>query len=290
MSLTTIKNESIQITVDSKGSELVSIKLINDATERLWQADEKYFSSHSPLLFPIVGGLRNDSYTYDGQSYHMTVHGFARDLLFTLIEKEETKLNYKLTYDEDTLQKFPFKFELYQKYEINENTVSISYMVKNIDNKDIYFSIGAHPAFNCPLSEGESMEDYYLEFEKAEEMEAYYKIGSDLSNDTRKIGMRGRKIKLSHELFYKGPLVFKRLNSNNVELKNNINSKTVKVEFAGFPYLGIWSSVNDGPFVCIEPWYGLGYVRESSDELASKEGIVRLEKEGAFSAQYNITI
>lgn len=287
---TSIKNRQIQITVSDLGAELTSIKTLDDGVEMLWQGDGNYFSWQSPLLFPIIGGLKEDSYIYEDRKYHMPFHGFAKDSLFELCEKNDSRLKYKLKYNYDTLKSYPFEFELHQEYEIIRNSINITYCVYNLGKNKMFFSIGAHPAFNCPIITNEEMSDYFLEFEHGESMETYYKKGDAVSVDTKKIAGSGKIINLSHELFLGGPIIFKKINSDYVMLKSKKSGKSVKIDFKRFPYLGIWSSKNEGHFVCIEPWYGLGDVEGNSNEIREKEGIVSLEPKNIFKAGYTITV
>jgi galactose mutarotase-like enzyme len=146
-----LENEIIKITVSDKGAELTSLVRKKDNAEFIWQADPKYWGRHAPILFPIVGRVKNNKYRIEYKEYSLSQHGFARDMNFKKVEKNSDNILFKLNWNQETLKVYPYKFELYVKYEIKDNRVDISYEVKNLDDRDIYFSIGAHPGFNCPM-------------------------------------------------------------------------------------------------------------------------------------------
>ncbi len=163
-----IFNDYLEATFRTTGAELVSLKRNSDDREFIWQADPDHWGRHAPILFPFVGKLKNDSYQYQGQTYKMNQHGFARDMEFNLIDQEKEFIRFSFTSIDQTLKVYPFRFELIISYRLEENSLIVACEVKNLESPDLYFSIGAHPAFNCPLVQGEVRSDYWLEFEKAE--------------------------------------------------------------------------------------------------------------------------
>lgn len=287
--MNTLENDIIKIASKEKGAELTSIILKSDTTEYLWQADEKYWGRHAPILFPIVGKLKNDNYVYGGKVYNLSQHGFARDMEFELIEKTQTEITYKIENSNKTQEKYPFNFVLTVKYEIVNNSVIVEYNVQNNDIKDIYFSIGAHPAFKCPIENNESFEDYYLEFEP-DKYSTYVLKDGLLTNRIKNINLNGNKLKMSKGLFRDDALIFKNIKFSKVSLKSVETDRKVNVEFKGFPYLGIWSKPSGAPFICIEPWYGLADNEDSNLDFTQKEGIIRLEPNKTFICSYKISI
>ena len=160
-----LKNEILEVNVKSSGAELTSVK--KDGIEYLWHGRE-YWKRNAPILFPIVGRLVNDEVEIEGNKYSMGQHGFARDMEFLEVESGNDFVTYLLRYNEETLKKYPYKFELYVSYKLIENFIEVEYRVKNVDDKNIMFCIGGHPGFAWPIADGEKFEDYYIKFEKKE--------------------------------------------------------------------------------------------------------------------------
>ena len=266
--LTAIENEDLKITADSDGAQLQSLIFKEDGKNYLWHGDSKYWGRRAPVLFPIVGRLKDDRYFYDEEEYKMTQHGFARDMEFELSESSDKHLLYTLNYNQQTLKIYPFKFKLEIKYELENNKLNISYRIFNEDKKEMYYSIGAHPAFYWPFKEGE----------KKEENAARYLLDDGLLNNQKEILLdKEKKLDLYPGLFKDDALVFKNISSNKVALKSKKSSREVELEFKDFPYLGIWSQSAEAPFICIEPWQGISDSTDSSGRLEEKEGINALK-------------
>jgi galactose mutarotase-like enzyme len=284
-----IKNSFISAKIDSFGAQLNSLKKTNENLEYIWQANPQYWNRHAPILFPIVGRLKDDEYFYKGNKYNMTQHGFARDCEFELVKKEENYLKFRLKNNEKSLEIYPFLFELDISYELVENKLIISYEVKNMTNSKMLFSIGAHPAFNWPL-ENEEKNNAYLEFENIENTKRYFLNDKGLVYDSSDLEIIENKIPLSEELFKEDALVFNDLSIKTVSFKNTNNKNYIKLDFENFPYLGLWSKPSGAPFLCIEPWFGVADSFNSSKNLEEKEGIITLEKDAIFSCFYSIEI
>ncbi|RAK05179.1 galactose mutarotase-like enzyme [Halanaerobium saccharolyticum] len=285
-----LENNEIKIKVDTQGAQLQKLILKEDQKNYLWHGDSKYWGRRAPVLFPIVGRLKNDKYLYNGQEYQMTQHGFARDNEFELVDQDKNFLTYALEENRETLKKYPFRFRLEIKYTIKENSLAVTYRVINQDQKDMYFSIGAHPAFYWPLAENESKADYYLEFEKEENADKYLLDSGLLNNEKVKVLSNSKILELQPDIFKDDALVFKDLKSEKITLKSRKSNREVQVEFNNFPYLGIWSQSAAAPFICIEPWQGIADSVNSSGKLEEKEGIKRLKAGGIFKCTHTITI
>ena len=285
-----IKNEHIKVKIKSFGAELNSLQKIDEDLEYMWQGDSKYWNRHSPILFPIVGRLKNDSYTYQNQKYNMTQHGFARDKEFEVIKNEVDFIEFRLKSDEKTLEIYPFSFELYLSYKLEKNSLIVSYKVINKSDDKMLFSIGAHPAFNWTLKEDEKKENYFLEFENIKETKRYFLNDKGLVYDSVDLKIIDNKIALNEELFKNDALVFEDLNIKTLTLKNSINENYIKLNFENFPYLGIWSKPTGAPFICIEPWFGVADDENSNQNFEDKKGIITLEKDEIFSCFYIIEI
>ncbi len=285
-----IKNEFLKAKVKSFGAELNGLLKIDENLEYIWQGDSKYWARHSPILFPIVGRLKNDSYFYKNQKYNMTQHGFARDKEFELIKKEDDFLEFRLCSDEKSLEIYPFDFELYLSYKLEKSSLIVSYKVINKSDEKMLFSIGAHPAFNWSLEEDLKKEDYFLEFENIKQTKRYFLNDLGLVYDSVDLKITDNKIALNEELFKNDALVFNDLNIKTLTLKNSKNKNFVKLNFENFPYLGIWSKPSGAPFLCIEPWFGVADEQNSTQNLEDKKGIITLQKDEVFSCFYSIEI
>lgn len=279
---TTISNSILKASIKHAGAELFSLK-DNQENEYIWEGNPDFWGKHSPVLFPIVGTLKNNTYTINEKDYHLPRHGFARDMDFELIEKTESKAVFSLQSSEETLQKYPFEFELQLIYTLNENALELEYKVINKGKEKMPFSIGAHPAIALP----DHFEDYALQFEKEESLK-YYLLENDLiSSKTKILETKDNLVPLNYELFSNDALIFKTLESKSLTILNN-SKPYVKVDYKDFPSLGIWTKEN-GPFICIEPWLGYSDTDENTGDLYQKEGILTLEANKDFSAKFSIT-
>ena len=287
----TLENQNIRVVASSNGGELHSIKKINHETEYLWNGDERYWKYHAPVLFPIVGKVNGGKYKIDGIEYELPQHGLARTREFKLIEKSESRIVFELQYDEETLKVYPFKFVLRIGYTLMEYGVETSYEVINKDNKDIYFSIGGHPAYMCPINQGESFEDYYFEFDKVEKSSKILLNSNGLFTKNKELFMENSKeLPLSIEIFKDDAIVFNDLKSNKISLKSRKSDKSVTMDFSGFPYLGLWTKPTGAPFVCIEPWFGHADYEDFNGDFKDKEGINKLAVGKSFKAAYLVTV
>ncbi|MDM5187913.1 aldose 1-epimerase family protein [Bacillus sp. DX4.1] len=286
----TIQNDKVIVSISEKGAELQSVRLKEDNTEYMWQGDPKHWGRRAPILFPIVGRLVDNTYYVDGKPYSLTQHGFARDLTFSVKEQSETKITYAVTSNEETLQKYPFTFELLVSYEINEQDVHVTYEVINSSSTEMYFSIGAHPGFNCPLLEGEAFTDYHLSFSSLERLETSVLEGPFLSKEKQLIAESTTELPLTYDLFKNDALIFENMNKNEIFIRSHKHDKFVKVAFEGFPFVGVWTPGNDAPFLCIEPWYGIADELEPAKDFKKKKGVQSLQANKTFTCRYSITI
>lgn len=278
----TISNQQIKATINTLGAELIQLEKENH--NYIWTIDETYWNKTSPILFPIVGRLKNDTYTIEGKTYELPRHGFARNFEFELENQTENTVVLLFTENQETLKHYPFQFELRLKYELIENSLKINYSILNKSQETMPFSIGAHPAFAIDGL----FSDYTLDFNQSENFISYELEKEQFNNSFKKIPSENGKINLDYALFEKDALVFKHLKSNILTLLRK-NQPYISVEFKGFPYLGIWTKPN-APFLCIEPWCGLADNINHNGNIYQKEGIQLLDNNTEFQREINITL
>lgn len=281
---TTISNSKTTATINSNGAELISLKDNKTDKEYIWNGNPDFWAKHSPILFPIVGTLKNNSYLYNNEEYHLSRHGFARDNVFEIIYQKDNEVIFSLKSNNETLQYYPFQFELQIKYTISENDLHITYSVVNENDFRMPFSIGGHPAFALD----KNFENYALEFEADETLE-YYPLENDLlSNQSLKIHLKEKTLLLTYSLFENDALVLKKLNSNSILLKEN-NLPLLNFSFKDFPNFGIWTKIN-APFICLEPWGGYADTIDAKGNILEKEGIQVLEPKKNDTFTFTISI
>ncbi|TXE10819.1 aldose 1-epimerase family protein [Gelidibacter salicanalis] len=287
-----LKNSLLQLTISPIGAELQKISAVQNSLEFMWDGNPEIWASHAPNLFPIVGALKDNTYIYKTQYYTLPKHGFVRhNPDFEVAHQSEQKLSLKLIASEASLKNYPFKFEYGVSYELVDNTIKITYTVKNTDDKTMYFSVGGHPAFKCPLYPDEAYNDYRLDFDQAENS-ATHLINMDnglLNLETEPAFNTPHSIQLHEHIFDKDALVFKDLKSDNISLTSKTHGKILTVHFPDFPFLGIWAKPKAN-YVCIEPWQGVADSENSNQLLTEKEGIVALANHKTYSASYTIEI
>ena len=286
-----IKSGAFAAKVDSLGAQLVSLKGA-DGFELIWVGDEKYWQGQAPVLFPIVGALRDGRARIDGQWYEMGQHGFARRMEFQLEEQREGYLALSLCACEETRKRYPFEFKLIVSYELTGDGITTGFTVQNTGTVPLPYAVGGHPGFNLPMGEDARFEDYTIEFPEPERQECPAIDMSCGLIDGEKKGFKldGREIPLQHSLFYQDALVFEGLNSSTVRIVNKSSGRGVEMDFTGFPMLGIWSAKNDGPYVCLEPWTGCATLTTEGDEFTEKKGMAKLapgrEAEHSFTVRF----
>lgn len=288
--MATLENDFLKVEISTKGAQLTSV--INKATqiEHLWQADPQIWGYHAPNLFPIVGQLINNELLVNGQTYPMSRHGFARTSEFFLLESDEAHAVYSLPNCENTLKVYPYKFDFQVLYTLIDNALRITYKLINHDSKTIYFSVGAHPAFNIPFNAGERYEDYYIEFEADENLETHLLNADGFFNgETHPVETTNKKLYLSRDLFNADALVFKNLQSREVTIKSDKHDQSISVEFPHFNYLGIWAK-GGADFVCIEPWLGCADTAGRHVDISRKEAIQQLKVGHVFEAAFFISV
>lgn len=283
-----IENQDIKASFQTKGAELIQLSAFG--AERMWSGDPAFWGKHSPVLFPIVGALKDNTYFYEGTGYSLGRHGFARDREFAVVSHSATEVVFGLTSDDDSKNAYPFDFDFRIRYALSGNRLDVTYSVTNTGASVMWFSVGGHPAFAIPVAEGTSYEEYYLEFSETEDFDRWPLAGDGLiGRTTEPVARATNRIALTKELFYGDALVFKHLKSTSVTLKSDKTPRQLTFDYTGFPYLGIWAAKN-APFVCIEPWCGIADSIDHNQQLEEKEGMNRLEAGEEFERTWSVTL
>jgi galactose mutarotase-like enzyme len=283
-----IENDRLRVVIDAKGAELKSVYSKTFGIEYMWSADPAYWSKTSPVLFPIVGTLKENTYQYKGQTYHLSRHGFARDKVFQVKEQCNDSITFSLESDQDTLAVYPFQFTFSIIYTLAGDELSVEYHAQNEGKETMFFSVGGHPAFRVPLVEGTLYEDYRLVFER-EEKAGRWPISKEglIEKVPQPLLQQTKVLPLTKELFSKDALVLKHLQSQWVQLASDKTPHGLRFSFPDFPYLGLWA-VAGADFICIEPWCGIADSVDSDQQLSNKEGILKLLPEEAFRRQWAV--
>lgn len=286
-----IQNDHLKIEVRETGAELSRIQSAVTGTDFLWNADPAVWASHAPVLFPVIGAIKNGFVKYNGGEYAVPRHGIVRNNAdVKLTDKTDDSLTFTLKYSEETLAIYPFEFEFQITYRLEGKRIAVDHQVINHGDSEMLFSLGGHPAFKCPLHADEDYEDYYLEFEAVENDSTWLLEKNGLvSNMTRPVLEHTNVLHLNKHLFDNDALIFKHLVSKQVSLRSTKSGQVVTVRYQDFPYLGIWAKPG-GHFVCIEPWLGIADSADSDQNFDTKEGILKLDAGGTFAASFTIEI
>lgn len=279
------RSASIQL----MGAELTSYKVGDLAY--IWQANPAVWGRHAPILFPIVGRLKNNQYSYKGKTYSLGQHGFARDRVFELVSSSDTTAVFSLRSDEASLSRYPFRFELLVRYELLPEGLVVGYEVSNLSQRDMFFSIGAHPGFRCPLHpESELLSDYILDFENEELSELYlYPLEAGyISTKKRSVLLSRGKLALMDHLFLDDALIMDVLPPAKVSVRHRETGRGFGMEFADFRWLGIWTKDPDAGFLCLEPWNGIADTVDHQGDFTQKLGVQLLQPNARYSVNYRM--
>lgn len=282
----TLENQFLRISIHPKGAEIQSVVDVNDHTEYMWQADSDVWGRHAPVLFPIVGRLKNNSYSWKGKTYSMKQHGFARDHIFSGAHDVSSAV-FTLEANEETRLLYPFDFQLKIHYMLSERQLTVTYEVDNTGEEVLPFTIGAHPGFTCPIKTGEQLTDYVVVFDQ-EEYAVKHLLDDGLFNGSMKPVLKHEKtIAIDQHSFEEDAIVLHNLNSNYIKLLSTKSGKYIGMDISDFPYLGIWAKPG-APFVCLEPWHGLADYTDATGQWEDKKGMIFLKAGERFKTSYKI--
>lgn len=290
MALFQIGNDNITIQVDSMGAELKSLKRVDTGVEYMWEGDPAFWKRTSPILFPLVGGLKNGVYLHDGQRYPMEKHGFARDMEFTLKSQTNKEIWFMLESNEETLEKYPYAFRLELGYELDENTVIVKWKVNNPASGELYFSIGGHPAFQCPILKDTKQTDYRIRFGVKDKIIASVVQSGLMSDEKQEYSLENGCLKITEHLFDEDALIIEGHQTQEVAFVKPDGNVYLTVHFDA-PLFGIWSPAGkSAPFICVEPWYGICDALDFDGTWEERKWGQHLAAGESFEASYRIIV
>lgn len=286
-----LQNEFLKIDVASFGGALSSIQ-DKDGLEYLWQGDKKYWSGQAPVLFPICGSLRNNQAVIGGdKKASMPRHGIVRKREFALEKADDKEIVYSIEANEELLAQYPYDFKLSIGYALSGKSIIITYTVENRGDEVMPFFLGAHPGFNCPLTDDTAYEDYYVEFEQEENCTSATPLPDSglVDRKTRQPFLENSKrLPLDYKYFAEEAIVLDELKSRKARLRTDKHDKGIEMDFSDFDNLLLWSTANKSPFIALEPWSGLSTCTDESDVFEEKANVTLLPPKA--SKQYRLVI
>ena len=288
----TIENDKVCVKINDLGAEIKSIYGKNSNFEYIWHGSPDYWKRSAIVLFPICGRLFEGKYTYNGKEYEMSIHGFANSSVFTVAEHSSEKIVFELRENKETLTMYPFKFLFRVTYSLDGAKLRTSLYAKNTGNDDLPCSLGGHPGFNIPLSDGLKFEEHYIEF-----IEKGTKIKNVFSDNGFDLGLTepypltdDNKLLLTHDLF-STDAIFLKENSGTVTLKSDKSERFIRVDYNDATHLGFWQTNKpDAPFVCIEPWHGVPAHEGIIDDFSTKNELLHLKNGESYEFHFDITV
>lgn len=291
MGMYALKSGDLSALFTSAGAELKSLKDCKTGQEYMWSADPAFWKRTSPVLFPLVGNYKNKETRYNGRIYSLPQHGFARDMEFEMTSLAQDEIWFALSSGPDTVRKYPFLFRLEIGYKLEGRSLRVTWRVINRGKETMYFSIGGHPAFVCPLKKEDRQSDYYISFDADGEVKSRMIGESGLATDTiLSYPLEDGCLRISEDLFSQDALVIENHQAQKVSLCTPDKKPYVTVSFDA-PLFGVWSVPGkSAPFVCIEPWYGRCDHENFSGTLQEREWGNQLEPAETFETAYTIEI
>lgn len=285
-----IENDLLKVEIDTLGAEVKSVMNKENNREYMWYGNPVYWNRTSPVLFPFVGNVRGKKYYVNGKEYSMGQHGFARDMEFDCISQSNNEIWFLLTSTEETIAKYPYKFALSIGYELKDNEVIVKWKVENTDTKEMYFSIGAHPAFLCP-PEGDKKGHYIVFFDEKDSLE-YTKPNLEVGlaeHEAFTLPLENGDMVMDAHTFDIDTYIFENVKCKACGLKNPDGTKIVEVKFPDVPLFAVWSPSKEGsPFVCIEPWYGRCDAVDFEGDISERAFTNVLKPSAAFNGGYSM--
>lgn len=287
-----IENQQLSVKIKSLGAECISIYDKEQQKEYVWQGDAKYWNRHAPILFPIVGRLKDNTYYYQDNAYELSQHGFARDMEFKVLNQTDQMIAFYLDANEETKTKYPFNFRLTITYELTtENEVKVSMQINNLDDtKEMYASIGGHPAFNVPFVDDSQFTDYYLSIENESEKLMYYPLeGPYVNYDQRELVDKPKTKQLNYQLFDNDSLIYETKGPTTIKLFHKDQKHQIQMVYDNFDLIGIWTPPHKkAPFLCLEPWCGIADCISSTKKITEKFQIQKIAPDSYKRVSYRL--
>lgn len=288
-----LENERFRVEINPFGAELSSFKSKKTGTEYVWQADPAVWKRHAPILFPIVGRLKDKTYTVGGTAYEITQHGFGRDLEWQIGNKGANWVEFVLEANDFTKKMYPWDFVCTVRYTLTDATLQKEHIVFNRSDTDMYYEVGGHDAYTLCWQPGESITDYFVLFEGTEVL---HPILTDenvmLSRDHGDLPLRECCLPITRETFRHDAIIMDDLPVRRATIGSTKNDRTVTMTFTDFPYFAVWSAYKDFdvPYVCLEPWSTLpdgGYLDHA---IENKVGVRVLRSGQEETLAFSTTI
>ena len=283
-----LENMNIKVTINQKGAEVSRVLSKEKGTEYMWNADSTYWNRTAPVLFPIVGSLKDKKFTAEGKEYSMSQHGFARDMDFKFVKQNNKSITFRLDSNKFTKELYPYDFSLEVSYKLDGYKLTCIWKVINIGDKEMHFQIGAHPAFMCPVDKKSKQSEYFIAFDTDKPLK--YSLLKDglVSTDGGELVTEDGVVAIDEHMFDNDALIFEGQGVKRVELCKPNKMVYVSVTFDA-PLFGIWSPAGkNAPFVCIEPWYGRADKTDFSGTIADRDYDNALPAGESFEAEYTI--
>lgn len=285
-------NHRLSVQIEAVGAQLCSVRS-RDGTEYIWQADPAIWNRHSPLLFPVIGRLRGGQYTLHGRAHSIGPHGFARDALFTVVSQCDTSVSLVLIHSPETLAMWPFPFSLTVTYTLEENKLTKACTVANPSEDIMYYELGSHDGFRAPLAPGETMEDYAIVLPGVDVLTPYGLDENVMITPKGELSFPLAKGRISLKPYDYGldTIILDQLPQPTAQLVDRQGRARVTLDFADYPYLGIWTQQKDFDtnYVCIEPWSSLPDAVFAGRDLSQKAGIRHLAPRQQEMLSYTTT-
>ncbi len=290
--LTTLKNDRLTVTSESKGAEMQSL-VSSDGISYLWDGHAPCWGRRSPTLFPIIGSLRDGFATSSGGDIHLPKHGFCRSAPFQVLRQSSTSVTYVYTDTPETREMYPYAFRLLVTHSLDGSSVTTTYTVENTGDKPMPYCVGGHPAFHVPLVKGEQFTDYSVEFDEKETADCpKVDMSCGLIDDglCNRLLTDEKSFRLNHVLFRSDALIFDHLTSKGAKLISSVSGRGVHISFPDFCTFAIWTMVDDQPFICFEPWQGSATRKSEDDCFEHKHGALIAQPGESRDFSYTLTV
>ncbi|MEQ1518509.1 MAG: aldose 1-epimerase family protein [Usitatibacteraceae bacterium] len=284
-----LRNAELQCEIATLGAELRSLRDARSGEEFIWQRDPAFWVGSAPILFPVIGRMKDGGYTLDGRFYEIPKHGFARDLEFTVVASSETSATLQLADSAKTRAAYPFAYLLQVTFALRQRTLHVDYRLTNRNDRVMPFALGSHPAFALPPALG-AIEDWSIVFDAVEEPVCHRVAENLLSSKAEAFSYAANNaIELSNEIFERDALIFKNIRSRRLQIVHREHGVRVDFDTGGAPVLGIWAKPG-APYVCLEPWCGYDDTSEINSDIFEKPGMLRLAAGKEFATGYSVTV